>query len=438
LAAYGRVPVGSGPDLVLEPFDPDEGLQPSEAAIVFLSGLPGDSGPRCREPSAIPTGVQVHAKSGFGDAFLIQSSVPVVAYQVNPFGGASAAVTGSSLLLPTSAWDTTYMGLSAPTSLLGDLGPMLNIVAEEDDTEVEVRFRSGATAGGNGIPPGEPGTPSVFTLGRGQQAQILALSDMTGNAILASKPIGVFTGAPCFNLPADTGACDHVEQMVPPASSFASEAVAVMPRPRGNEDGTFRIVALADETTFEYSTDVGGPDTLDAGRYQIFSTGEPFVVRSQDEAHPFMLIAHMTGGDWAGLSGVGDPEMVLSIPPIQFLDRYVFFADPTYSESTVVVVRAKEDGSFHPVTLDCLGEVEGFQPVGDYEWARVDLTTGDFESVSGCSSGRRVMESEAPFGLWVWGWATPEFSPPGYASYGYPAGMNVRKVNDAPIEEAPQ
>lgn len=130
--------------------------------------------------------------------------------------------------------------------------------------------------------------------------------------------------------------------------------------------------------------------------------------------------------------------MVLSVPPIQFLDKYVFFADPTYSESTLVVVRSKEDGVFKPVFLDCLGEVEGFQPLADFEWARVDLTTGDFASVAGCSSGRRVMESEAPFGLWVWGWATPEFSPPGYASYGYPAGMNVRKVNDAPIEVVPQ
>ncbi|MBL8739458.1 MAG: IgGFc-binding protein [Myxococcales bacterium] len=437
LAEFARVPVGSGPGLTLEPFDPVAGLQPSEAAIVFLSGLPGDSGPRCRVPSAIPTGAQVHAKSGFGSAFRITSSVPVVAYQVNPFGGASAAVTGASLLLPTSAWDTTYMALSAPTAFAGDLGPMLNIVAEEDDTEVELRFRSGSTSGGNGVPPGEPGAPSVFTLHRGQQAQVLALSDMTGNALLASKPVGLFVGAPCFNLPLDTAACDHVEQMLPPASSFASEAVAVMPK-RANEEGTYRIVALTDGTTFEYSTPVGGPEELDAGRHTVFSTDEPFVVRSQDDEHPFMLIAHMTGGEWAGLSGLGDPEMVLSVPPIQFLDRYVFFADPTYSESTLVVVRAKEDGIWKPVTLDCLGEIDSWEPVGDYQWARVDLTTGDFESVAGCSSGRRVMESEAPFGLWVWGWATPEFSPPGYASYGYPAGMNVRKVNDAPVQEIPE
>jgi hypothetical protein len=126
---------------------------------------------------------------------------------------------------------------------------MLNIVAAQDNTEVEVSFRSGSTSGGNGVPPGEPGAPAAFTLSRGEHAQILALSDMTGNAIVATKPIGLFTGAPCFNLPADTGACDHVEQMVPPASSFASEAVAVMPRPRMFEKGIYRIVALADDTT---------------------------------------------------------------------------------------------------------------------------------------------------------------------------------------------
>lgn len=438
LAAFARVPVGSGPDLQLEPFDPDAGLAPSEAAILFLSGLPGDSGPRCRVPSAIPSGVQVHAKSGFGSAFHISTDVPVVAYQINPFGGASAAVTGSSLLLPTSAWDLTYMGLSAPNSLGGDLGPMFNIVAEQDNTRVELRFRSGSTKGGNGIPPGEAGTPSVFNLNRGQQAQILAASDMTGNAIVADKPIGLFTGAPCIVVPTDTGACDHAEQMVPPASSFASEGVAVMPRPRQHEKAVYRIAALVDGTELSYSTDVGGPAALDAGRYRVFSTDVPFVVKSQDEKHPFMLVTHMSGGETPGVSGEGDPEMVLTTPPAQYLEKYVFFADPTYSESTLVVVRTKEAGEFKPVTLDCLGEVQGWTALGDYEWARVDLITGNFESVSGCSTGRRVMTSEAPFGLWVWGWATPEFSPPGYASYGYPAGMNVRKVNQIPIEETPK
>ncbi|MBL9022171.1 MAG: IgGFc-binding protein [Myxococcales bacterium] len=438
LASFGFIPVGSGPDLELTPFDPAEGLAPSEALLVFLSGLFGDAGPRCRIPSALPTGVQVHARSGIGSAFHITTDVPVVAYQINPFGGASAAVTGSSLLLPTSAWDTTYLGLGPPSAFDADLGPMVNIVAMEDQTEVEVRFRSGWTMGGGGISPGEPGTPAKVLLNRGQHAQILTSSEMTGNAIIANKPVGVFTGAPCFNLPTSTAACDHVEQMVPPGFAFASEAVGVMPRPRGFEDGYFRVVALADGTELSYSTDVGGPMSLDAGRSQMFATEEPFVVRSQDEEHPFVLISHMSGGDTPGVNGAGDPEMVLVTPPAQFLERYVFFADPTYSESTIVVIREKEDGVFKPVMLDCAGEIDGFIPVGEYEWARVDLTTGDFEGVRGCSSGRRVIESEAPFGVSVWGWATPEFSPPGYASYGYPAGMNVRQVNQVPIVESPE
>ena len=44
------------------------------------------------------------------------------------------------------------------------------------------------------------------------------------------------------------------------------------------------------------------------------------------------------------------------MPPEQYLQQYVFFTDPTYPETNLVVVRARgTDGQFHDVNLDCGG-----------------------------------------------------------------------------------
>ena len=77
------------------------------------------------------------------------------------------------------------------------------------------------------------------------------------------------------------------------------------------------------------------------------------------------------------------------------------------------------------------GEYDGWQPVdADLEFARVDLVTGNFQSVGACATGRREINSDAPFGLQVWGWGTPQTSAfTANVSYGYPGGMNVQPIN---------
>jgi hypothetical protein len=77
----------------------------------------------------------------------------------------------------------------------------------------------------------------------------------------------------------------------------------------------------------------------------------------------------MTGS--SKYSTLGDPDYVNIIPDDQFLDRYVFFIDYTYSDSTLTVVRRKNASGLHDVTLDCLGKVTGSTycaPMGEAAW----------------------------------------------------------------------
>jgi hypothetical protein len=212
-----------------------------------------------------------------------------------------------------------------------------------------------------------------------------------------------------------------------------------MYRPRTTEPAIWRVIGAVDGTNLSWSAPVGGPATLNRGQVAEFVTAKPFVVKSQDEKHPFILLEYMSSNGWNQseyhLYKIGDPDSVLGVPPQQFMSEYVFFADPTYPITNVVVVRSKKDGAFADVVLDCAGPLGGWQPVGDYEWTRVDLSTGLFESVGRCNTGRHEIKSDAPFGISVWGWGSPDTEAKlgistQSVSYGYPGGMNVGDIND--------
>jgi len=428
LATFTYKPVGNGMDLDYMAYDPDQGLAPGEVAILFLSG-PTEGSASCPKPSAVASGVAIPG-TGFGDSFRISSDVPVVAYQINPYGGGSAAVTGASLLLPTSAWDTNYVVINPLPASIGV--PTTNIIAIEDDTEVTIEPIADLIGGG-GVPNSGKGVPAVFTLSAGEHAQISQEAELTGSVIQTTKKVGLMGGHTGMQAPVGTGYSDHAEQMIPPVRALGSEYVGVMHRPRVDEPGIWRVVGAVDGTTLSWSSDVGGPPSVNRGDTAEFVTADPFVVSSQDEDHPFVLFNLMSGSTWKqGLNGYGDSDYVLSVPPDQYMRRYVFFADPTYPETNLVIVRRRSNvDTFEDVELDCAGVLDGWQTIGDYEWTRTDLSTGDFMNVGECATGRREISSKARFGLWIWGWGTPNTSNfTSNVSYGYPGGMNVQTIND--------
>jgi hypothetical protein len=248
-------------------------------------------------------------------------------------------------------------------------------------------------------------------------------------------------GHPCHYVPVGITACDHGEQMVPPVAALGSEYVGVMHKPRKDEPAVWRVIGAVDGTNLTYTSNVGGPAVINRGDVVEFITGEPFVVSSQDEDHPFILFTHMVGAAYQPNlnGGWGDSDSVISVPTKQYMPRYVFFADPTYPETSLVLIRSKVGGVFHDVTLDCAGTVGGWQAVGEYEWTYVTLITGDFQNVGNCSTGRHDISSDAPFGLWVWGWGTPQTTTQtAWVSYGYPGGMNVQQINQVFVPPIPK
>lgn len=442
VANFARIPSGQGQGLQYAPYDPNTGLPPGEVAILFLSRESSGFLPDCPAPVAF-SGDSGVAGTGRGNAFHITTDRPVVAYQILPFGGGSSAATSAALLLPTSVWDTNYVAVNAyKASAVSPGMPSLDIIAQEDGTQVTV-LPGVAIQGGPGVTGSAANQPVTYALNRGEYVQITQAQELSGSPIQSNKPVGVVGAASCLNVPVDEYYCDTAQQQIPPVKAMGNEYVAVRYRARNGlqeESPPWRIIGMVDGTalTYEPAAPAGAPTSLQLGQVFEFNAPGPYIVKSQDADHPFYVAGYMTGGQAKG--GEGDPEWVNVIPAAQYLDSYVLFTDPTYSETELVLVRRPDkNGAFADVNLDCAGPVQGWQPIGPYEYTRVDLVTGDFQDVGNCSNGRHEIKSALPFGVTVWGWGSPKsafFTQ--HVSYAYPAGASVAKINEVVVVPEPK
>jgi hypothetical protein len=449
------IPQGQGTAITYASYDPVKGLPPGEVAILFLSHQdPSPTTlPTCPRPVAINNEVGVNG-TGRGNAFRITTDRPVVAYSILPYGGGPSAATSASLLLPTSAWDTNYMAVNAYRQSViaapAGAAPSLDVLAMEDDTEVTILPRQ-SIVGSASVSAAPLNQPAVYKLNAGEYVQFTQPAELTGSPIQSNKPVGVWGGASCLNVLPTEAACDSAHQQIPPIRALGSEYALVRYKNRkaanSEESPPWRVIGAVDGTQLKWQPEAppGAPMVVNQGQVFEFQAPGPYVVTSQDKDHPFYAAQYMTGAQHVSLSaGEGDPEWVNVIPSAQYLDDYVFFTDPTYPETSLVVVRKKSSVSkdFKDVTLDCAGVIGGWQPLGnsgEYEYTRVELVTGDFENVGNCSNGRRQMKSDAPFGVTVWGWggySTAFYS--GFVSYAYPAGASVQPINEVVVPPDPK
>jgi len=452
LSQYAYVPQGTGSALTLQPLGGE--LEPGEVAIVFLRDGQGFmAGTQCpmpaaeTNPSASVWTDGVAGTNNTGHALRVIASAPVIVYDIVPYGGGPSEISDASLLLPTSTWDNNYVAITPRPIGNNTLEPAIAIVAAESATTVTLLPRV-ALLGGTGVPAGPANVPQTFTLDEGQVLRIQQNEDLLGSVISADKPIGLWGEQECINI--DAYACDAAHEQIPPIRSLGSEYVSVRYRDRmsnANETPPVRITGAVDGTqlTWEPSPPLGALSVVNLGESFEVRSAQPFIVRSQDEDHPFYVAAYMTGG--AAFNNRGDPEFVNVVPTAQYLNEYIFFTDPTYPETNLVFVRKAGPNGFAPVTLECHGELSGWAPVGSsgtYEFTRFDLSTGVYQGNANCDNGLNRAHSDEPFALTIWGWGTEltgQSGQPGYSqyvSYAYPAGASVQSINEVVVPPVPE
>ena len=466
-STFGRISQPGQPETSW-PAVPATGVPSGQVAVLFLSSDPNAmNGPypmTCPVPPAVNAGTAV-AGTGRGKAFHITTDTPVSAYDIHPYGGAKSFLPSAELLLPTSAWGTNYIAAVPKNGDYqnGGFGPQwAQIVGTVDNTTVKI-VPTAALPAGSGVAAGPQNVVTTYTIGAGEfiqwQNAWSSSSNMpleiSGSVISSDHPIAFVGGNGYLCLKSSTnantggtfGGCDSGHQVIPPVSALGSEyAVAPYATRRADmqeESVLYRIVGAVDGTTLTYSPLVPGPATLKLGQTVDFEATGAFVVKSQDANHPFyvgqmMSGGYVTSGSRPGASGgiggniLGDEEYVNVPAPAQYLAKYVFFTDPTYPTTNLVVTRKKTSKGFADVSVDCLGKIANWKAVGAsglYETTNVDLLRQG--STTPCQNGGHVATSDGPFGMVVWGLD-------GFSSYAYPAGGSVAAINTVVIPPTPR
>ena len=241
-------------------------------------------------------------------AYRVQTDGPVTAYQFQPLCCNYSFTNDATLLIPAGSQGLDYLAVSATHQ---SRPGFLTVVASEQATTLDIDLGNRRVA----LPPGlqlqggmlrtELEPYEVLTLvtsgGTGLQA------DLTGVRVAASTEVSVFGGHVCTDIPHDSNACDHLETVVMPVSTWRAEYVAAhtLLRSRQPTEVNYYRIQVAEAGTrisidpamdqlsplppmarglpnCTEAVEAGGQLVLGAGQWCEFGTQSDFVLRANN------------------------------------------------------------------------------------------------------------------------------------------------------------
>lgn len=192
-------------------------------------------------PVDFPTSVRMRGTAIEEKGIHIKADSEIVVYGLNIM----KFTTDAYLALPVDIQSTKYIIPSFKPSYTSLIG----IIAIHDRTTIFVTFqfadrRSSFRFRGRNYRHRD--TISVV-LNRLQSFQISHNTDMSGTRIFSTRPISVFSGNECANVPFDKGYCDHLVEHIPPVNTWGQRFITAPLAGRRGGD-FFRIMAANQST----------------------------------------------------------------------------------------------------------------------------------------------------------------------------------------------
>ena len=195
------------------------------------------------------------------------------------------------------------------------------IVGIENNTMMNLTVTQSVNVSvGNTVTTLIPGMQYSFVINRLQTVYIGSLEDLSGTKIVTNKPVSVFSGHQCANVPYDVGYCSHLIEQIPPTTLWGKVYYIV---PLANKTSyTIKTLAAYNSTTVNvYCNNTMESYTINEGEFinRISQTNEYCAIHSNKEV---LVVQLSHGGDYD--NGYGDPMMTLVPAAKQYLNKFVF------------------------------------------------------------------------------------------------------------------
>ena len=380
---------GIDPELFLFITNPESSAVNFTVTPIDISGNVSNSSTRI----FIPSSFEVFSVDERNKGILVEADRDINLYAMS----FHSATTDAYLALPCSKMavnEYEYYGISYDTN---NTPSVILLVACKNKTVV--KFNS-----------------STITLNSMETYQIESDNDLTGTRITSSKPLSVFSGSDCANVPQSVGACDHLVEQVPPTVTWGSKFLVASLEGRSSGERIRVLSARAASIAVNCNTNVS------VSEFQLQSGGSfrEFEIPinsfcSIESTSPVLVVQYAYGRE---RDGVGDPFMMI-IPPIeQFTNNYFVEAVPLFLSNYVTVYVSSEFFQTAQILLDN-SIVTG--------WRNVVCSSGEVcghvsrTSVSTGAHSIHHQNSSAVLGVSVYGLNSDN-------SYGYPGGMRLSPI----------
>ncbi|HEY0764376.1 MAG TPA: PKD domain-containing protein [Pyrinomonadaceae bacterium] len=309
--------------------------------------------------------------------------------------------TDGYLGIPVSVLGTEYINLGYKNGTLA--GSFFSLVATADGTTVDITPSEDVqTTGSVGPILLKGSTPYRINLNQGQTYLLVgrsATGDLSGSTISANKPIAVFGGHACTNIPSNSVACNHLIEQLPSIDKWGTSFLTVPLATRTGGD-TIRVIASRDNTHVSINGSVVA--TLNRGQLDE----RILTASSQITADQPVLVAQYSNSLRFDNTG-GDPFMAI-VPPVEQLLSSYTTATPTTGFASHFVNVVVPNNALSSLLLDGSAVGAGsFSAIGSsgYSGAKLPLSVGS-----------HTITNTSPFGALLYGYKD-------FDAYGFPAGM---------------
>jgi len=167
-------------------------------------------------------------------------------------------------------------------------------------------------------------------------------ADMSGTRIIANKPISVFSGHECANVPTDSEPCDILIEQIQPIDTWGTEVVTIPLRTRSQD--IIRVFASQDSTVNVTLTDITSGTvtvnsyTISRNGYQELLTGDFSLIQSDGPIGVFQY----SRSQITDITNIDSDPFMLSVPSCeQYRDSYA--VAPAPFDSSLEGTRAGRD-----------------------------------------------------------------------------------------------